>query len=168
MRYEECSKQDVRFVLASISDAEIFGQLRKQCWQSTYRGIYPDEIIDNFDFSFHLEQDIKRLNDKQYKNFLIKRNNVNIGYMTLKFNSDFLLIQSLYLLANEQCKGIGNRAFQMVRSICAENRMSHFICYCHPNNGQALTFYRKMGGRVISHEICSESWQNSVCLKFEI
>lgn len=107
MRYDECSKQDVRFVLASISDAETFGQLRKQCWQSTYRGIYPDEIIDNFDFSFHLEQDIKRLKDKQYKNFLIKRNNVNIGYMTLKFNSDFLLIQSLYLLANEQCKGIG-------------------------------------------------------------
>ena len=78
MRYDECFKQDVRFVLASISDAETFGQLRKQCWQSTYRGIYPDEIIDNFDFSFHLEQDIKRLNDKQYKNFLIKRNNVNI------------------------------------------------------------------------------------------
>lgn len=51
MRYDECSKQDVRFVLASISDAETFGQLRKQCWQSTYRGIYPDEIIDNFDFS---------------------------------------------------------------------------------------------------------------------
>lgn len=160
--------KDIKFVSARITDAKIFGQLRNKCWQSTYRGIYPNEMIENFDFDFHLRQDTNRLCDKQYKNFLIKSNSTDVGYMTLKFYKDFLVIQSLYLLPNEQRQGIGSMAFQLVRRICIEHKMSYFICYCHPDNTKALTFYSKMGGVVISQEICAESWQNSVCIKFEI
>ncbi len=36
----------ITFVLAKIEEAPELSELRRQVWQTTYRGIYPDDMID--------------------------------------------------------------------------------------------------------------------------
>ncbi len=43
--------EDVRFVPASEDDAMTIVALRQKVWASTYRGIYPDSMIDVFDYA---------------------------------------------------------------------------------------------------------------------
>ena len=40
---------DNMFVEAAKEDAAAIIALRHQIWGTTYRGIYPDDMIDNFD-----------------------------------------------------------------------------------------------------------------------
>ena len=41
---------NVEFVLAEASDAAAISPLRQRIWDTTYRGVYPDAIIDDFNY----------------------------------------------------------------------------------------------------------------------
>ena len=43
----------IDFVPAQPEDAARIGRLRQRCWAATYRGVYPDEMIDQFDYAWH-------------------------------------------------------------------------------------------------------------------
>ena len=51
--FVEAAKEDVPEIIA----------LRHQIWGTTYRGIYPDDMIDNFDWAWHQEKELLRIND---------------------------------------------------------------------------------------------------------
>lgn len=51
----------IDFVPLKESDADLLGQLRQKAWSFTYRGIYPDEMIDQFDYAWHKERDLLRI-----------------------------------------------------------------------------------------------------------
>ena len=41
---------DYKIRLATIDDCNELSNLKHDVWVSTYRGIYPDEKLDNFDY----------------------------------------------------------------------------------------------------------------------
>ena len=45
---EKVLRSLVRFELATEDDAQVIIELRKQIWATTYRGFYPDSMIDDF------------------------------------------------------------------------------------------------------------------------
>ena len=47
----------VDFILAKETDAMCISKLRQKVWASTYRGIYPDDMIDLFDYDWHAEKE---------------------------------------------------------------------------------------------------------------
>ncbi len=160
--------EEVRFVRAEAEDAKTIACLRQKMWVNTYRGIYPDEMIDQFDFSWHEEQDRKRIESDLYRTARIETvNGENAGYMILKVGQPILL-HSLYLLPEYQGKGIGREAFAQIRACCLECGTSSFICQCQPKNQKAMAFYFHMGGKIVSRDLKNEeSWQNSVTFRFE-
>lgn len=159
---------NVIFEKVKPSELSMLGELRQRCWNATYRGIYPDNMIDNFDYAYHLKRDAAQLSDNSYNTYFIRLNNKTVGYLSLKIGSESAVLKSLYILPEGQRKGIGTLAFRMVRQTCATNRVENFVCCCHPDNKGALTFYLKMGGKVISKDICPEHWQSSICFKFQV
>ena len=72
-----------RFIPALPGDASTIARLRQQCWAATYRGIYPDEMIDQFDFAWHERRDLARINSDQYEVFLIQSDEIPVGYLTM-------------------------------------------------------------------------------------
>lgn len=54
------------FVKAAKEDVPEIIALRHQIWGTTYRGIYPDDMIDNFDWAWHQEKELLRINDPAY------------------------------------------------------------------------------------------------------
>ncbi len=153
------------FCLATSRNASCIGQLRQKCWAATYRGIYPDAMIDEFDVPWHLQRDLARLADPNHRIFLIVAEGKAVGYMDLRLQVPVMLV-SLYILPEYQGCGMGRAAFAKIRQMCSERGSAEFFCQCHPENAPALGFYRRMGGCMIDREDCQEAWQSSVMFRF--
>ena len=133
------------FVEAGKDDALSIIGLRHKIWSTTYRGIYPDHIIDDFDWAWHEEKELSRINDPAYSVYLIQKDGQNIGYLTI------------------------HQANVHVKAFCRECDAASFICYCVPENVNARAFYERMGGTLIGADLTNdEKWQNSVTYQFTL
>ncbi len=149
-------KKEIRFVSAMLDDASTFNGLRRVVWSTTYRNIYPDEVIDHYDYPGHIQRDIDRINNKNYHVYLIQEDDIPIGYFYFEHDSR-LHIQSLYVLKEYQKRGIGKKVFTFIRQYCKENRLDHFTCECNQHNRNARRFYEHMGGINIKENIGHEN-----------
>ena len=53
----------VTFKKAEPTDAPLLAATRQKAWAATYRGIYPDEMIDQYDLERYTAKDRERLQD---------------------------------------------------------------------------------------------------------
>ena len=165
---EKLLKSLVRFEQATEDDAKTIIELRKRVWATTYRGLCPDSMIDEFDYAWHLEKELQRIRHPQYRVYRIVKDDCNIGYLSTR-KTDVVMLQSLYVLEEYQHQGIGRLAFDFVKQYCKENEADSFVCHCLPENWNARKFYDKMGGKVIGEDMDNEeSWMNSVIYRFMV
>lgn len=158
----------IQFVIAKESEAGVVSRLRQRVWSTVYRGVFPDEMIDRFDYEWHQQRDLARIQSDEYLVYRITADDQNIGYLIIKKGRP-LLLQSLYILPAYQRQGIGKMAFQLIRDYCKHNGMDTFICHCQPRNASARAFYCKMGGKIIAQDVDNaEHWQDSVTFEFEV
>lgn len=148
---EKLLRSLVRFELATEDDTQTIIELRKWIWATTYRGLYPDSMIDDFDYAWHLEKELQRIRHPQYRVYRIVKDDCNIGYLSTR-KTDVVMLQSLYVLEEYQHQGIGRAAFVFVKQYCRENGVDSFVCHCLPENWNARKFYEKMGGKVIGED----------------
>ena len=90
-------KSLVRFEPATEDDAQTIIELRKQIWSTTYRGFYPDSMIDEFDYSWHLEKELQRIRHTECRVYRIVKDDHNIGYLSMR-KTDEVMLQALYIL----------------------------------------------------------------------
>lgn len=55
------------FIPIQKSEVSTLGVLRQKAWAAIYCGIYPDEMIDQFDYAWHREKDLLRLRNPLYQ-----------------------------------------------------------------------------------------------------
>lgn len=158
----------ITFTLATEQEARALSQLRRQVWETTYRGIYPDQMIDQFDYAFHDQRNRQMIQSRNLLVWFIREGAEKIGYLILQ-KKEPLRLQSLYLLERHRGKGIGTQAFELVRSYCREQGISRFVLDCHPDNAGALAFYAKMGGVITDRDVGHErNEENGLTLEFSI
>lgn len=158
----------VSFVPTTEADVETMIHLRQKVWASTYRGIYPDSMIDEFDYPFHRKMEFQRIQDPTYFGYRIRKDGQDAGYLTLH-SAKPLRVLSLYLLPEFQHMGIGKQAFAFAAKFCRECSENVFVLDCVPQNRNARAFYEHMGGQVIAQDLSNaESWQNSVTYAFQV
>ncbi|WP_158099407.1 GNAT family N-acetyltransferase [Pseudoflavonifractor sp. An85] len=163
-----CGMSQVEFLLAQVDDAPVIAQLRKEIWSTTYRGIYPDEMIDQYDLDWHTQKDVQRIENPDYAVYLIQREGRAIGYITLHHSQPPRLL-SLYLKVKFQNCGIGHKAMEFVKGYFKAQGAKHFTCQCQPDNAHAMSFYQRNGGNVVKQDLNNEeSWQNSVTFQFDV
>lgn len=138
----------VEFILANEDGAKIISELRHEIWRTTYRGIYSDERIDNYDYEEHRQRDLQRIRDNSYRVYLIVNDGEPIGYFNF-LTTETVYIQSLYIRQEYQRQGIGKQAFALIREYYREHGFDKFTCNCNSHNYSAQNFYRSMGGTVI-------------------
>lgn len=156
------------FIEASEEDVPSIIALRQRIWGTTYRGIYPDSMIDNFDWDWHREMELLRVHHPAYSVYLVRKNRQDIGYLTIN-EADVITLQSLYISAEYQRQGIGRQAFDFVKAYCRAHHAASFVCHCVPENLNARSFYERMGGKVIGQDLANEErWQNSVTYQFTL
>lgn len=127
---------------------------RQRVWDATYRGIYPDEAIDQFDFLWHEQAESRRLKNPEYHCFLLMDEENCAGYIAFgnvfpaREDAPSFRLHSLYLLPDYQGAGLGRKLFDMTKVACRAAGKNRFSLDCHPDNKPALGFYTHMGGCV--------------------
>lgn len=156
----------VEFILANDDTAKIIAELRHEIWGTTYRGIYSDERIDNYDHEEHRLRDLQRIQDSSYQVYLITDFDNPIGYFTFS-TAGTVYIQSLYIRREYQRQGIGKQAFALIREYCGAHGFDKFTCNCNSHNYSAQNFYRSMGGTVIKrNEGHDDKYDDQITFEF--
>ena len=142
----------IKTVRATAEDARLLARTRQTVWQQTYRGIYPDAMLDEYDLAFYEARDRGRIADPAHHYYLFLDGDDCIGYFSFgPYNygsyKDFgLCLNNLYILSEYKGRGLGRLAFDLLREHCAQHGIRKFFCGCNVNNLPAVTFYRHMGG----------------------
>ncbi len=160
---------DIDFVPAKANDAAAISTLRQRIWDTTYRGIYPDAVIDDFDHDWHQQRDLRKITDSSFTVYLIRDGEENIGYFMFQDTGAGVWLRSLYVLREYQHRGIGKLAFSIITDYCRKKRISRFACDCNPHNENAMRFYQRMGGVVIKTDTGHENRQeDGVTFEFHV
>ena len=144
----------VEFRRASPEDARLLAETRRRAWDTTYRGIYPDAMIDEYDLEAHTARDAARIADPANAVFLAMDGPECVGYFTYgpytygRYKDFALCLNSLYFLPGYRRMGLGRRAFAQLTEFCRERGIPKFFCGCNCHNLPAQAFYRAMGGVV--------------------
>ena len=163
----------VEFQLAQVSDAPILAATRQKVWDATYRGIYPDEMIDQYDMALFTAKDRTRISDPENKVWLVRNGADCVGYLVVgpcgfgRYSDFSFCLNSLYLLPPYQNMGLGRKAFKLTAEECRRRGFDKFFCSCSPYNRNAMGFYEHMGGvlgyQSTGHENKAE---DQVCYEF--
>ena len=136
--------------LASPGDASVLAEIRRLSWESAYRGIYPDELIDNFDYAAHAEKFRKQMARSDTEVYVILDGDTLVGYCTVgeaDWYKDFpVCLHSLYLVPAYHRKGIGRHIMEFVKDWCRQKGYGSFFNSCNLHNHGARAFYEAMGG----------------------
>lgn len=142
----------IEFCRASAEAAALLAETRPKVWATTYRGIYTDEKIDNYDLAFYTERDRRWLEDPKQDFYLAMEGERCVGYFYYgpphggAYRDFALCLNALYFLREYRGRGLGRRVFNHMRAVCAARGLDKFFCLCNCHNLPAQGFYRKMGG----------------------
>lgn len=139
---------------AKESDAKAIAKVKRMAWETTYRGIYPDEKIDGYDFEKQEQKFKVLINDKNQHFYVAKFNNEIVGYMCAgklvrEFKDYDAEIMLLYILKEFQGQGLGKRFFLVAKQCLEKDGHKRFFISCNKYNLPAQAFYKKMGGKVV-------------------
>lgn len=104
--------------LANENDCDELSRLKREVWKTTYRGIYPNEKINNFDYEKNKKTFIKIVNNPNIDLYVVEADGKIIGYIDFgipvrPFQDYKQEIWLLYILKEYQGKGIGKRLFNI-------------------------------------------------------
>ena len=139
--------------IATDEDCRSLAILKRMVWETTYRGIYPDEKLDKYDIDLNENKFKNMIKQKSQKLFVVLNGSEIIGYMSCgkimrafdKYTHDIGL---LYLTKEYQGKGIGLDLFQFAKMELKNQGVTEFIVSCNKYNLPAQQFYKKMGGKI--------------------
>ncbi len=134
---------------ATPADAGLWAATRQKAWAATYRGIYPDSWIDQYNLAERTAGDRKKLSDPQVQSFLVMDGETCAGYFSYgPTPAGEFRLHSLYLLPAYQRQGLGRRIFCQLAADCRKEGFSGFYANCNYYNHPARGFYLRMGGKL--------------------
>ena len=141
--------------LAVTDDCQELASVKRKVWESTYRGIYPDAKIDNFDVKVQAEKFLKIITNPDIKLFVAVNRGKIVGYMScgapIRPYKDYEQeIGLLYVLKDHQGMGIGKAFFELATKEIREGGYEEFFISCNKFNANARNFYEYMGGKLVS------------------
>ena len=80
----------IHFVAVTENEVMEILNLRKQIWATTYRGIYPDSMIDDFDYAWHKDKEMKRVSSPEYATYFITTLLFVIVFRTIRMRDCFM------------------------------------------------------------------------------
>jgi ribosomal protein S18 acetylase RimI-like enzyme len=170
---------DVEIRWAVYRDWNDLALIHSQAYRSAYKGMIPDEFLDQYTVENQSNHFQKSLNEGLDNHALLIVNNRAIGYMTIgkcqdeDVDSTFCEIISLYLLNEFIGKGFGITLISFGLARIKELGYSNVSLWVLQENANARRFYEKLGfnhdgaERVIirGKELVQLRYQKRICGK---
>ena len=148
---------------AVLEDCLELSILKGQVWNTTYKGIYPDEKLSGYDIAKNESIFQNIVCNPDIELFVALDNQKIVGLMTCgKPYRPFMDFQQeiglLYILKEYQRKGIGKTFFEIAKNQVKGNGYTKFFLSVNSKNFDAQKFYEAMGGVTI--------YQDEVSIKY--
>lgn len=154
--YSVCMEKnlDYKIRLATKDDVSELSKLKHDVWETTYRGIYSDSKIDNYDYKKNEDKFLGYINNPDVNIYVACDNDKIIGYMECgmpkrPFEDYEQEIGLLYILKEYQGQGVGKELFNLAYNEIKNKGYKEFFISCNKYNKNAQEFYKRMGGEVV-------------------
>jgi GNAT superfamily N-acetyltransferase len=138
---------------ATLADAEGIARVHTDSWQTSYRGILPDTVLDRIDVGQRAESRKKILRDRsvfQLVAYDVTHGDI-VGFCDAGASRRHMPyageVYAIYLAHRAKRHGIGQEMFERVQAWLVANEMRSMIVWVLENNHHARRFYEAMGGR---------------------
>lgn len=140
--------------LAKVEDCKSISIVKRKVWETTYRGIYPDEKIDSYNYKEQEEMFKSLVNNENIDLYVLEVKGEIMGYMDCgipirPFENYEQEIGLFYILKEFQRKGMGTELFKTAYENIKSKGYSRFFISCNKYNIPAQKFYEKMGGKIV-------------------
>ena len=142
---------------ATAEDCYSIAELKGIVWNTTYKGIYPDEKLTGYDVRKN-EQILQNIvNNPDIEIYVVTDNDRIIGFMTCgkpykPFRHYDQEVGLLYILKEYQRQGIGKCFFDIACKQVKEAGYDKFMVAVNSQNVNAIQFYLAMGGKIVLSE----------------
>lgn len=136
---------------ATFDDAKVLGEIHSKSWKSAYRGIVPNEILDNITPSKREIYFKKALSEKWEEDAIIFKEDVPIGLICIgKCRDDDKKeltgeIWGIYLLPQYWRMGVGSELIQWGINELRKRSYKEITLWVLEENIRARRFYEKIG-----------------------
>ncbi len=139
---------------AEYTDCMKLSKLKKEVWETTYRGLFPDEKIDNYDYEKNEEKFKGFIDNPNQELYVATSENEPIGFIefgepNIPFMDFKQEIGLLYIRKDFQQQGIGKQLFSIAMEYIKGTGADKFFLICLKYNFETRKFYEKMGGKII-------------------
>ncbi len=136
---------------AIIQDAKDIVGINIMSWKQTYKGIFPQEFLDNLTVN---NENIEKCQNKIKEYAVYIEDNHVVGFIRYGknkkgYNASYGEIYALYIDSNYQQKGFGKKLVKYSLNELKNNY--HSILVSTLINNPANTFYQKIGGKLIGN-----------------
>jgi GNAT superfamily N-acetyltransferase len=138
---------------AVLEDAEGIARVHTDSWQTSYRGILPDTVLDRIDVGQRAESRRKILRDKtvfQLVAYDVTHGDI-VGFCDAGASRRHVPykgeVYAIYLAHRAKRHGLGQEMFDRVKAWLVANQMPSMIVWVLENNHHARRFYEAVGGR---------------------
>ncbi|HEX5064246.1 MAG TPA: GNAT family N-acetyltransferase [Kofleriaceae bacterium] len=138
---------------AALEDAEGIARVHTDSWQTSYRGILPDTVLDRIDVGQRAESRRKILRDRsvfQLVAYDVTHGDI-VGFCDAGASRRHVPyageVYAIYLAHRAKRHGIGQEMWERVQAWLVANDMRSMIVWVLENNHHARAFYEAMGGR---------------------
>jgi GNAT superfamily N-acetyltransferase len=153
------SFESSRFAIrpAGLGDAAEIAGVQARSWQTSYRGILPDSILDTMNAARRVTMRREILLDSTALNLVAfdTTHRDLVGFCNAgpsrREGTQVGELYEIYIVDRAKRFGLGREMFEHVTDGCRANRMSSMIVWVLDNNHHARRFYEAMGGRDASH-----------------
>ena len=159
-----CPVENVIIRRAEFNECPELAKIKGEVWNTTYRGIYADEALDNYDIAKNTRIFEQICNNSGIELVLAEVDGKIVGLMTCgnlyKPVEGFCQeVGLLYILKDYQRVGIGRRFLTAAAEIVRRNGHDRFLVSVNSRNQNAIRFYERMGGL----EIPGDKTQKRFC-----
>lgn len=129
----------------SLADYECIAQLANTIWREHYISIIRLEQIEYMLIKFNSAEAFQDYSKQGALFFCITFNNVPVGYVTVKKETDFIFLSKLYVLSSYRGKKIGKATMQHVMDIANSNNLNKIKLNVNKFNTNSILVYEKLG-----------------------
>lgn len=139
---------------ALLGDANGIARAHTDSWQSSYRGILPDTVLDRIDVGQRAETRRRILGDRsifQLVAYDLTHGDI-VGFCDAGPSRRHVPyageVYAIYLVQHAKRYGLGQEMFERVQAWLVREGMRSMIVWVLDNNHHARRFYEAMGGRM--------------------
>lgn len=138
---------------AEPADCAALALAKQKVWLATYRGIYPDSKLDQFDLAEHEQYFADLVQNPEFSIFIAHRGKEIAGYMGCgkplhPFRNYRQEVGLLYVLPEYQGHGVGRTLLHIAKQQFGAILCREFFVSVNRYNLNALNFYLHLGGLI--------------------